>query len=313
MEYLGYVISGIVFVVGLIIGVQGYKKYTTSLDKIISQKKDDIAASIRKEEVEYNHLCLLRQSLQNKIDEQNKQIEQIKYAADECRKHLLDQVDEEVKLQKELKWTKIQNDIDKHMAEEVLLFKRQKASLDRELDEQRKQVDEWQSKLDAINAANLRQRQLEEKEDFYSIQISHEDQDDIQTLQELQSKFNNHEVVPKLIWEVFVRRPAQEMIKRVTSGRDISGIYKVTNKKTQEAYIGKSTNISTRWQNHLRASLGLDGAVAATFHNRLAADGLWNYTWEIIEEVPKEQLSEREAFYINLYGTKNQLNMKNGG
>lgn len=117
-------------------------------------------------------------------------------------------------------------------------------------------------------------------------------------------KLHNRDVIPKLVWELYIRRPCQEMIKRITGGRKISGIYKITNKETGEAYIGKTTDISTRWQNHCKTAIGLEGAARATLHNRLAQDGLWNYTWEIIEEVDKENLSSREAFYIDLYGTK---------
>ena len=35
--------------------------------------------------------------------------------------------------------------------------------------------------------------------------------------------------------------------------------------------------------------------------------------FEILEEVPKDKLGEREKFYIELYGTDTQLNMKKGG
>ena len=109
-----------------------------------------------------------------------------------------------------------------------------------------------------------------------------------------------------------MRRPTQEMLKRVIAGKDISGIYKITNKETQEAYIGKSTNISTRWQNHIKTAIGMGAAAQSTLHTRLETDGVWNYTFEIIEEVDKEHLSEREAYYIDLFGTKKQLNMKSG-
>jgi hypothetical protein len=43
-------------------------------------------------------------------------------------------------------------------------------------------------------------------------------------------------------------------------------------------------------------------------------NGMWNYTFEILEEVPKEKLGEREAYYIDFYDTKNYgLNQKRGG
>jgi len=117
-------------------------------------------------------------------------------------------------------------------------------------------------------------------------------------------KLHNRDVIPKLIWELYIRRPCQEMIKRVTGGRKVGGIYKITYKKTGEAYIGKTTDFATRWTNHCKTAIGLEGAARATLHNRLGQDGLWNYTWEILEKVDKDNLASREAFYIDLYGTK---------
>ena len=102
------------------------------------------------------------------------------------------------------------------------------------------------------------------------------------------------------------------MIKRVTGGRDISGIYKITYIKTGESYIGKTTNIKTRWQNHIRTVIGLEGAAHSTLHTHMEKNGLWNYTFEILEEVSKDKLTEREKFYINLYNTTKQLNMREG-
>ena len=43
-------------------------------------------------------------------------------------------------------------------------------------------------------------------------------------------KLHNRDVIPKLIWELYIRRPCQEMVKRVTGGRKIGGIYKITYK-----------------------------------------------------------------------------------
>jgi len=94
-----------------------------------------------------------------------------------------------------------------------------------------------------------------------------------------------------------------EMIKRVTGGRDVSGIYKITYLRTGEAYIGKTTNIKKRWGEHCKSALDIGTIAHSSFHTRLKKDGLWNYTFEILEEVPKDQLTEREKFYISLYGT----------
>ena len=181
-----------------------------------------------------------------------------------------------------------------------------------QLAEMTSEIEDFQAKRVAINEAIRREKELQEQEEFYSINILPADQEDIQVLQSMDVKLHNHDVIPKLIWELFIRRPCQEMIKRVTGGRKIGGVYKITYKKTGEAYIGKTTDFSTRWQNHCKTAIGLEGAARTTLHNRMAQDGLWNYTFEILEEVDKENLSVREGYYIDLYGTKTQLNMKEG-
>ena len=191
-------------------------------------------------------------------------------------------------------------------------YTKKKDEFDTELKQKKGELDEFRAISDSVNAAILRQKELEEKEEFYSIQITDNEKEDIKVLQQMDLKLHNRDAIPNLIWTLYIRRPAQEMIKRVIGGKDISGIYKITYKPTKEAYIGKSTSIQTRWQNHIKTAIGLEAAAKSTLHTRMAKDGIWDYTFEIIEEVPKDQLSAREAFYIDLYGTKKQLNMKEG-
>ena len=33
--------------------------------------------------------------------------------------------------------------------------------------------------------------------------------------------------------------------------------------------------------------------------------GIWNFSWEVLELCSKEQLNEKEKYYINLYDSKN--------
>lgn len=174
-------------------------------------------------------------------------------------------------------------------------------------------LDDYRSQRESVNLAILREKELKEKENFYKIVIPEYDQEDMKTLKSIGPRLRNREALNKLIYDVFVKRPLNELIKRITNGKEISGIYKITYIKTGEAYIGKTTNISTRWQNHIKTACGLEGAARTTFHNRLEQDGIWNYTFEVLEEVPKDKLGEREKFYIELYGTDTQLNMKKGG
>lgn len=74
------------------------------------------------------------------------------------------------------------------------------------------------------------------------------------------------------------------------------GIYKITNKLNGMIYIGESVRIERRFMEHNMKS-----------HNSQLIDqainkyGINNFTYEIIEECPIEQLIEREHYWIKYY------------
>lgn len=327
-----YLISlSVLFLLGgaicLIIGLKLQKQKTEDL---ISKKKDEILAATESEAKLFDKTVTARQQIEQECEElKNKRLieqDRAQEAHDATERLLLAEQERaraNLKGIKQLEEERMNNEFKMREAalERQYQFKQQQFeedfqvlndALQDELNAVKTELNEFQNKRAAVNEAIRRERELEEQEDFYSIDIPQADQEDIQLLQSLDLRLHNRDVVPKLVWELFVRRPCQEMIKRVTGGRKIGGIYKITYKKTGEAYIGKTTDFSTRWQNHCKTAIGLEGAARATLHNRLAKDGLWNYTWEILEEVDKDHLSAREGYYIDLYGTKTQLNMKDG-
>ena len=189
----------------------------------------------------------------------------------------------------------------------------EKEQIEKEQSDILAELEDFRRRRAAINEAILREKEIKEKEDFYRIILTENDLSDMKILEEIAPRMKNRDIIPKLIWDTILRRPVQEMIKRVTGGKEISGIYKITYIKTGESYIGKTTDIKTRWQNHCKTAIGLEAAASSTFHTRLASDGIENYTWEVIEEVSKDKLGEREKYWIDFYETKNQLNMKAGG
>ena len=175
-------------------------------------------------------------------------------------------------------------------------------------------LDDYRSQREAVNLAILREKELKEKENFYKIVIPENDQEDIEVLKTIGPRLRNREALNKLIYDVFVKRPLSELIKRVTNGKEISGIYKITYIKTGEAYIGRSQDIKNRWVEHVKSSLNIGTIAHSTFHNVLAQNGLENFTWEVLETAPKEKLNEAEKYWINLYETnKYGYNQKAGG
>ena len=191
-------------------------------------------------------------------------------------------------------------------------FQAKQRSYNNELSYLRRELEDFRSRRDAINEAIRRERELIEKEDFYKIRLTQSDIEDIKILDSMKNRLSHKEVLPKVIWESIARRPVSEMIKRVV-GQKVGGIYKITYIPTGEAYIGRTVNFKDRWQAHIQTALGMEKAAGSTLHTHMARNGIWNYNFEILEEVPKDKQSEREKFYIDLYGTKNQFNMRAGG
>ena len=331
MEYLGYIGIASLVITLLIIVFLFYKRSKFRIEyQNLKRNIGELSVTYEETRNQVNELSQQADEINKEIERaiQNRKLQQERAEDAQAATNLLiaseqNRLTETLTHYKETELEKIRQEKDQliqilqeqYKEKQIELdnnFILKQATINNELAEQTKNLEEFKAISEAVNQAILREKELKDQENFYSLQISKNDQEDIQILQSMDLKLHNRNVLPKLIWELFVRRPTQEMIKRVTSGRDISGIYKITYKNTGESYIGKTTSISTRWQNHIKTAVGLDAAACSTLHTRMAADGIWNYTFEIIEEVPKSQLSAREAFYIDLYGTKQQLNMKAG-
>lgn len=174
-------------------------------------------------------------------------------------------------------------------------------------------LEDYKKKQQAVNEAILRQRAIDEQQDFYRVCLSEFAIEDIKLLQEIRQKLHTSDNLNKLIYDVYVSKSVTEMVKRVLQGAAPSGIYKITRLKTGEIYIGKSTNVKDRWVQHCKTVYGAGTIAHSILHTTMAKDGLEQFTFELVEEVPKDKLTEREKYWIMFYGSKEYgLNERNG-
>lgn len=75
------------------------------------------------------------------------------------------------------------------------------------------------------------------------------------------------------------------------------GIYKITNLVNNKSYIGQSIHIEKRWQEHCRNSSN------SLIAQEIKLFGKENFSFEILLECSKEQLNEKEEFYIKYFNT----------
>ena len=208
---------------------------------------------------------------------------------------------------------KMQKAADLAHAETMAIMSAQAEAARTQIEVLTKEINEYSAKQAAINEAILRQRALEEQQDFYRVCLGPEAANDVEILNAARRNLKKPEIIDKIIYDNYIGKPVLEMIKRVLQNTTCSGIYKITCIKTGEIYIGKSTDVKSRWQQHCKSAFNCGTIAHSLLHTKMKQYGIEQFTFELVEQVPKEQLSEREKFYINFYQTKETgLNERNG-
>lgn len=88
------------------------------------------------------------------------------------------------------------------------------------------------------------------------------------------------------------------------------GIYKITNLLNGCSYIGQSSNIENRIQQHFFYYKH----EKSVLHANIKKYGVKNFSWEILEICSLEELDQKEKYWINYYNTfKNGYNRTLGG
>lgn len=155
----------------------------------------------------------------------------------------------------------------------------------------------------------------EENDARRHVQISLATREDIDfMLNYVSPRLKNPTIISKLIWSEYFQKPTNDMLDYVLPSRDCAGIYKITNDETKEAYIGRSVSVRKRLTDHIKSSLGIDTIADQHVHQVMREKGIWNFTFELIEECPREKLNEREKYYIEFFHTDQYgYNQKAGG
>ena len=181
-----------------------------------------------------------------------------------------------------------------------------------------KEINEIKSELDFFKAARRaiiddqkRQEEMETNRSFYMLQIGQYDKMDIEQLRLIEPKLHNKEVLNKLIWSTYYQTPYKDLIGRVFGTRKVSGIYKITYVGNNKTYIGKSVDVANRWSEHIKSSLEIGTIAKNQLYTLMKEKGAENFTFELLEEVNKDKLLERESYWIKFYETDSYgLNMK---
>lgn len=125
----------------------------------------------------------------------------------------------------------------------VSSFQQQITAKQNELSEVNKELSDLTAKLTSAVEAAKRAEELRVKQDFYRLQLSQADIDEIARLREVTPYLRDSEPLNKVIWKVYYEKPYTDLIGRVVGTGTHTGIYKITNIENQMCYIGQAVKI----------------------------------------------------------------------
>ena len=156
---------------------------------------------------------------------------------------------------------------------------------------------EYSEKVSAAVQASKRSELDKQQKNFYRLQLSDVDIEEIKRIRSIEPYLRNKEPLNKVIWKVYYEKPYTDLIGRVVgTGRKI-GIYKITNLENEMCYVGQSNDIASRWKQHIKRGVGAETPTRNKLYPAMLEIGVENFTFEIIEECDAKDLNEREDFW----------------
>lgn len=189
-------------------------------------------------------------------------------------------------------------------AESALQFSQEMQIKQEQLNQATQALQDMQAKVAAAVEASKRQEEMESQQNFYRIQLSDIDLEEIDKLRAVEPYLRNKEALNKIIWKVFYEKPTTDLIGRVIGNTTQTGIYKITNIDNQKCYVGQAVNLGDRWKQHIKKGLGADPPTRNKLYPVMKSIGPENFTFEVIEICDRSLLDSREDYWQEYFKAK---------
>lgn len=251
---------------------EALKRLATAMKDKLAEQKQQILNNDKTASQAFEQYCDVLENSYNKIENEynnyaNSMNKAYNKLQDDLMKAYIDKKDE-----LDLKITAVQNDLYKISA----------------------------TRAAAIEAIN-REKEIKENLEIYCLHISENDLEDIKVLEQVKKQLHQPRILSMLIWQSYYRTPMGQLCVNLLGTSTKCGIYKITNQITNECYIGQSVDIDKRWKDHAKCGLGIDTPAGNKLYKAMKEYGLNNFSFELLEECPRELLNEKETFYIQSY------------
>lgn len=314
----GLIISLIILIIGIVLLCKAHsikfqkdkekEEYIAQLNKTITDL--DIISESRQQH--YNTLLNQISQKQKEFDEADKKADDERKKAETAYQERKAELDQQNELYQQvldnsssnylLALEKAYEEAEQQHDNFILDCAKKEEELFQRIQDYRSQIKDLRQTLAAGVEAQLKEREREEKKDFYRVNLSLTDAQDVVRLEALKPSLNKPDILSKLIWSTYFQKQTTEMCNRILGTKDVvCGIYKITNLITKQMYIGQSVDIATRWKTHMKCGLGIDAPSTNKLYKAMQEDGIVNFTFEVLEQCSRDQLNEKEAFWIETY------------
>lgn len=171
---------------------------------------------------------------------------------------------------------------------------------------EKKEMDKMREHRAAAQRVLLKEQEVEDNISFYTLELKPSDIGDLKQLENLKKQLNQPRILSMLIWQTYYQKPLKTLwTKILDTSSVVCGIYKITNINTKQCYIGQSVDVLKRWTQHAKCGLDIDTPVGNKLYQNMIQYGLYNFSWELLEKCSKEELNQREKYYIEMYDAYN--------
>ena len=299
------IISIIVLLAGLWFWKHGYELFLSEqeLNKAIEEENDRL-------EKTNQELNSIKAQLDEKIENLKKDIKDKLNETSQVNENLTRMKDTIYQAFCEYANT-LENNYHESEAEYDELIEDLETAYDEKQDELAEMLDNERMELDKISRvraaaiqAQIKEKEIKEQSAFYCLNISKLDLDDIEVLERIKPKLHQPRILSMLIWSTYYQKPMTSLCNNILTKDTVCGIYKITNQTNDMCYIGQSVDIAKRWKDHAKCGLGIDTPASNKLYKAMQEDGLHNFSWELLQTCDRDELDEREKYYIELYQSK---------
>ena len=222
-------------------------KATQELDEATKLQNEELHTELVALEKQHAALTARRQEIQDSITLLEKQAEESSNAiykkSWELANEKMSNASEAMSKQYEQAKQTAENDYLETLKDCANSFTSQINDKKNELKKVQDELADLVQKLNSAVEANKRAEEIKQKQDFYRLQLTTIDLDEIKRLREVEPYLREKEPLNKVIWKVYYEKPYTDLIGRVVGTGIHTGIYKITNIENQMCYVGQAVNI----------------------------------------------------------------------